>query len=132
MRPFAIARFAAYALIVAVGAQLLFGNQPPGPPAEARWVNGLTSQHLPISVRMADHRVTQVRLRWEARCAGGPPIRHGSLFGTADLEHRGQYFASRTPGSRVSGQANDGVARGSADLRSGSCESGTIGFALDL
>lgn len=133
-RLFQFARFAVYAVIVVVGLGALFGRQATGHPAkaDARWVNGRTTQRLPVSIRIDDHRVTHVLVRWEARCAGGPPIVHDSVFAKPDLERRGQAFAARTSGSRLAGEAVDGVVRGSAGFEFGACDSGTIGFALDL
>lgn len=155
-RLFQFARFAVYAVIIVVGLSVLFGRQATGHPAETggRWVNGRTSQGLPVSLRISDHRVVAARVTWRAHCDDDLRVVRESIFAAGDLTHDGQRFEARNKGrhpgfrgqtgvlaSRLSGEAAGGVARGSAEfhleiLQEGltvqRCESGPIGIALDL
>jgi hypothetical protein len=155
-RLFVIARFAAYAVIIAVGVSHVLsrdtasGKAPDGPVT----VIARTTQGLPLTVTLRDSRVVRVDLRWKGRCTRGGTIEEGSYFAdTGDFRRDGQRFTDAGSleltrhGSRASlfarleGEAENGVVRGGADFtlvtaadakRPDSCESGPIGFAVDL
>lgn len=155
-----VARFAVYAAIIAVGVHVLLSRDEAGagPPRPAgKWYEGETSRQLPVAVQVREHQVVALTVEWEATCDNGEDVRWKSGFRDmfpGDFKRDGQRFeddwttaepmdGDRTAEihARVSGQATDGVARGSVGFeiavhddgeRVADCESGPVGFAVDL
>jgi hypothetical protein len=158
-RGFLIARFAAYALIVALGSFYLLnrdsaqGQDVP----EGRWVQGETTQRLPVSVKVHEGRVVAVEADWRASCSAGGTVEPHAGFQDAfkgDFERDGTRFAddwtdqhewgrgvSGELEAHLEGEASGAVARGSMRFKLtasedgepySTCESGPIGFAVDL
>ncbi|HEX8743618.1 MAG TPA: hypothetical protein VF712_10835 [Thermoleophilaceae bacterium] len=159
-RPFPLARFAVYAVVIALGVLHLIdrgdAKGAPGPPA-GRWVQGTTTQGLPVEVKLADGRVVAVEASWRSRCSDGREVTRQSGFMDAfdgDFARDGQRFADEWEtenagwhdqtarlDAHLEGQAAGGVARGSlaftlrtysGDHLMQTCDSGAIGFAVDL
>lgn len=161
MRLLQYARFAVYIAVIAAGIYHLVNRdddargEPPEPPGE--WVRGKTTQRLPISIKVDDHRVTVVDATWRAECGWGITVVRTDGFGDAfdgDFEREGQRFRDEYQESnagwgdqtghltaRLEGEATGGVVRGSVDFaldiyENGrvvqTCASGQVGFAVDL
>jgi hypothetical protein len=159
-RAFVIARYAVYALIVAVGGfHLLNRDTASGGETEpaGRWISGSTTQQLPISVKVDERRVVVVDLRWRGTCEGGGTITWGDGFvdahegdfvrdgdGYRDDWEKTETFPDGRSGrlrAELQGSSAGGVTRGSIDFeleildggeQVDSCESGPIGYAIDL
>lgn len=154
------ARFAVYAVVLAIGIHHLgTRDDASGAPREpaGEWIQGVSTQGLPVAVKVDDHRVVVVDVTYRAPCRYGMATvtTHGFADNyDGDFERTGQQFADEWSKSgaiendqndrvtaRLTGEAANGIVRGSADftldvLRSDRvvqrCESGPIGFALDL
>ena len=158
-RIFAIARFAVYAVVIAIGVSHLVGRDTAsGETPDSDWtsVEGRTTQGFPITVQSWDGKVRKVELAWRGTCAGGATTDWGSRFTNGEFERDGERFAARRTATyvwaegrtgelagRLEGEAADGVIRGSVHLKlhvfesggerpANTCESGPVGFALDL
>ena len=159
-RLFQFARFAVYVAIISAGVyHLASRDDARGEPAEApgEWVRGKTTQRLPVSIKVDDHRVTGVEATWRAECGWDITVARTDGFVDAfdgDFERDGQRFKDEYEESnagwgdqtghltaQVHGEAAGGVARGSVDFtldiyENGhvvqTCASGPIGFAVDL
>lgn len=148
-----VARFAAYALILAVGVHHLLGRADANEPSKRPVLEGRTTQGLPITLWTSSGRVSRVELEWRSTCESGRRIEWRHFFNDShpgDWKRSGQGFHDHVYvpygprfllEGRVDGVAEDGVARGSVHLKltRGSrgqvtdvCESGSIGFAIDL
>lgn len=155
-----VARFAVYAVIIAAGGLHLISRDTASgdaPPAPGKSVSGITTQQLPISLKVDEGRVVSVDLSWRAPCSTGGAINWSDGFTDAhkgDFERDGSSFKDewevthliwdglegRLHGS-VQGHSADAVTRGSVEFRLeildgdrvvGTCESGPIGYAVDL
>jgi hypothetical protein len=155
-----VARFAVYAVVAAIGTHHLVNRDdasgaPPEPAGE--WVRGVSTQGLPVSVKVKDHRAVVVDVTYRARCLHGVSTVNTHGFADrydGDFKRDGQRFADEWTQSgaiendqnervtaRLTGEAAGGIVRGSAHftlevLRSDQvvqrCEAGPVGFALDL
>lgn len=159
-RLFQLARFAVYVAVISAGVYHLASRddargEAPEPPGE--WVRGKTTQRLPVSIKVDDHRVIVVDATWRAECGSEITVVRTDGFMDAfdgDFERDGQSFKDEYEESnagwgdqtahltaRLQGEAAGGVARGSVDFtldihENGhvvqTCASGPVGFAVDL
>lgn len=157
MRLFTIARFAVYALIVAVGALHLASRDEAVATADAARGPGLagrTAQGYTVDARLDGSRIVRISLGWGARCDNRESLndqratfaegigefdRHGSRFrglfgGPAEWADGRSYGIS----ARVEGTERGGEAHGTAALtasyvdrgRQVICDSGTIQWSV--
>jgi hypothetical protein len=123
-----------------------------------RWIHGATTQGLPASAQVDGDRVVLVDVTYRARChhGGFTTVTTNGFTDNydGDFKRTGQRFADDwergygRPGlqrdritARLTGEATNGTVRGSAEFRIDvehrgqvlqTCESGPVGFALDL
>jgi hypothetical protein len=147
-RIFAIARFTAYALVIAIGVSHIVGRDEASgeTPSPVTVIDGKTTQGLPVTAHLSDGRVVKVELTWRATCTAGNTIKRNNYFlDSGDFQRDGERFTDAglirdgrrgALAAHVEGDADNGVVRGSADFRlsapKDTCESGPVGFALDL
>jgi hypothetical protein len=159
-RAFLVARFAVYVVIIAIGGFYLLNRDTASGGQTERpgvWVSGRTTQQLPVEAKIDGDRVVLVDLSWRASCSDGRSLTWRDGFVDArsgDFERDGTAYSDEWEvthpiwdgltgrlNAHLQGTSGGAVTRGSVDFKLEvmdrgkvveTCESGPIGFAIDL